>query len=100
MNNRRFLIRLHNMILDNDTGMKVLSREIGKKYQTLMRELNPFDPLAKLGAGDLVLILRVTRDPELVDLILDEAGMLETYRSPRARYGAEKNIISPKGERE
>ena len=38
---------------------------------------------------------RITRDPEIIDLILDEAGMLESYRSPAMRReAAEKNIIA------
>lgn len=95
MNSKRFLIRLHSLVLDSEVGAKMLSREIGKKYQTFMRELNPYDRLAKLGVGDLVLMLRVTRDPEIIDLILDEAGMLESYRSPAMqRDGAAENIIA------
>lgn len=40
---------LHNLVLDNPTPAKVLAKEIGKPYSTLLREINPYDTGAKLG---------------------------------------------------
>ena len=43
-------------------------------YPTMMRELNPYDQSAKLGAETLLEILRVTKDVSVLDFMAKELG--------------------------
>lgn len=53
---------IHSMVLKNDMPTKALADEIGKRYSTLLRELNPKDDGAKLGAETLLKIMQQTGD--------------------------------------
>jgi len=48
---------------------------IGKPYPTLMRELNPYDTGAKLGAETLLAIMQVTGDFGPLRYMAGKAGM-------------------------
>ena len=45
---------IHNLVLDNPVPAKDLAKAIGKPYSTLLREVNPYDTGAKLGAETLL----------------------------------------------
>ncbi|MCM0755743.1 amino acid-binding protein [Desulfovibrio aminophilus] len=49
-------------VLEGGRSAREVAEAIGKPYSTLLRELNPFDIQAKLGAETLLEIMRVTRN--------------------------------------
>lgn len=51
-----------NIVLGSSLPAKVIAERLGKPYPTLMRELNPFDMGAKLGAETLLEIMKITRN--------------------------------------
>jgi len=53
---------IHNLVLDNPVPAKDLAKAIGKPYSTLLREVNPYDAGAKLGAETLLQIMTQTGD--------------------------------------
>ncbi len=61
-------------ILDSGIQAKVVAQKIDKPYSTLMREINPFDPSAKLGAETLLEIMKVTRDIRPLQYMASEMG--------------------------
>lgn len=62
---------------------------IGKPYSTLMRELNPFDTGAKLGAETLLAIVKATGNTEPLEFLARETGCLllpgAARHTPQAR---------------
>jgi len=61
-------------ILDSGIQAKDVAERIGKPYSTLMREINPFDSSAKLGAETLLDIVRVTKDTRPLRFMAAEMG--------------------------
>lgn len=61
-------------ILDSGIQAKVVADKINKPYSTLMREINPFDASAKLGAETLLEIMKVTHDIRPLKFMADEMG--------------------------
>lgn len=59
---------------------KWVAQQIGKPYPTMMRELNPHDHSAKLGADTLLEIMRVTRDVAALEYMASEMGYQLTPR--------------------
>lgn len=53
---------VHTVVLENEMPAKALADEIGKPYSTLLREINPYDKGAKLGAETLLDIMQQTKD--------------------------------------
>ena len=53
---------IHNLVLDNPVPAKDLAKAIGKPYSTLLREVNPYDAGANLGAETLLQIMIQTGD--------------------------------------
>lgn len=53
---------------------KRIAESIGKPYPTMMRELNPYDQSAKLGAETLLEIMRVTRNVAALEFMARELG--------------------------
>lgn len=53
---------------------KWVAQQIGKPYPTMMRELNPHDHSAKLGADTLLEIMRVTHDIAALEYMAHELG--------------------------
>ena len=51
---------VHDLVLESGLGAKNIAAAVGKPYSTLLREVNPFDDGAKLGAETLVDIMKVT----------------------------------------
>lgn len=62
-------------ILDSGIQAKDVAEKIGKPYSTLMREINPFDTSAKLGAETLLDIMRVTKDMRPLQYMASEMGL-------------------------
>ncbi|CCH49979.1 phage regulatory CII family protein [Pseudodesulfovibrio piezophilus] len=61
-------------ILDSGIQAKVVAEKINKPYSTLMREINPFDASAKLGAETLLEIMKVTDDIRPLQFMAMEMG--------------------------
>lgn len=61
-------------ILDSGIQAKVVADKINKPYSTLMREINPFDASAKLGAETLLEIMKVTSDIRPLQFMASEMG--------------------------
>lgn len=53
---------VHNSVLSNPISAREIARAINKPYSTLMRETNPYDAGAKLGADTLLQIMEQTHD--------------------------------------
>ena len=49
-------------VLEGRIPAKVIAKQIGKPYSTLLREMNPYDEKAKLGIETLMEIIRTTGD--------------------------------------
>ena len=65
---------LHNLVLDNPTPAKVLAKEIGKPYSTLLREINPYDTGAKLGVETLLQIMKLTKNVAPLEYMANQLG--------------------------
>jgi hypothetical protein len=61
-------------ILDSGIQAKDVAEKIKKPYSTLMREINPFDVSAKLGAETLLEIMKVTHDIRPLKFMASEMG--------------------------
>ena len=61
-------------ILDSGIQAKDVAEKIKKPYSTLMREINPFDVSAKLGAETLLEIMKVTDDIRPLKFMASEMG--------------------------
>lgn len=64
----------HDAVLSGRVPTKGLARQLGKPYSTLMRELNPFDTHAKLGADTLFDIMRLTGEVDVLRHMAREMG--------------------------
>lgn len=65
---------VHDMVLESGLGAKHIAAAVGKPYSTLLREINPFDDGAKLGAETLVDIMKVTENIQPLQHIAQEFG--------------------------
>ena len=63
---------VHDIVLESGLGAKNIAAAVGKPYSTLLREVNPFDDGAKLGAETLVDIMRVTGNIQPLEHIADK----------------------------
>ena len=61
-------------VLEGGHAARDVAQAIGKPYSTLLRELNPFDGQAKLGAKTLLEIMRVTRDVSPLQAMAEALG--------------------------
>lgn len=65
---------IHNLVLDNPVPAKDLAKAIGKPYSTLLREVNPYDTGAKLGAETLLQIMMQTGDAKPLEYMAGKLG--------------------------
>lgn len=65
---------IHNLVLDNPVPAKDLAKAIGKPYSTLLREVNPYDAGAKLGAETLLQIMMQTGDTKPLEYMAGKLG--------------------------
>jgi hypothetical protein len=66
---------VHEMLIDDRGSAKMIAAQLGKPYPTLMRELNPWDKGAKLGADTLLEIMAITNNYEPLEYIAKNLGM-------------------------
>ena len=62
------------LVLEGDIAAKKLAQTIGKPYSTLLREINPFDSNAKLGAETLLEIMKITSNAAPLEYMAGELG--------------------------
>ena len=67
---------VHDLVLESGLGAKNIAAAVGKPYSTLLREVNPFDDGAKLGAETLVDIMRVTGNIQPLEQIAEQFGYM------------------------
>ncbi len=66
---------VHNYVLDNQMPARDLARALGKPYSTLLRELNPYDSGAKLGAESLFQIMSITGNYKPIEFMAEKLGI-------------------------
>jgi hypothetical protein len=49
---------IQDMVLEGGKPAKLVAQEVGKPYPTLLREINPYDRGAKVGAESLIPLMR------------------------------------------
>lgn len=72
-------------ILEGRKPAKLISKEIGKPYSTMLREANPFDTTAKVGVETLIDIMRATENVAPLRYLADLMGYELTPRKGSAR---------------
>jgi hypothetical protein len=86
-------------VLEGTQPARDVARAIGKPYSTLLRELNPFDGQAKLGAETLLEIMRVTRDFSPLQAMAEALGF-ELVGICAPRGAARPHALRASGRRE
>jgi len=66
--------KMQDVVLEGRVSAKEVCREIKKPYSTLLRELNPFDTHAKLGAETMFEIVKATRNVSVLEFMARELG--------------------------
>lgn len=64
----------HCLVLEAPMSARDLARSVGKPYSTLLREVNPHDAGAKLGAETLLELMRATGDTMPLAYMAKELG--------------------------
>ena len=71
---KAFISSIHELVLDSPLGARQIAQAVGKPYSTLLREVNPYDAGAKLGAETLLKIMKITGNAAPLKLMADEMG--------------------------
>ncbi|MBG0789507.1 MAG: hypothetical protein H0S80_03305 [Desulfovibrionaceae bacterium] len=66
--------KMQDVVLEGRIPAKEVSRVIRKPYSTLLRELNPFDSHAKLGAETMFEIVKATHNVTVLEFMASELG--------------------------
>ena len=66
--------KVQDVVLEGRIPAKEVSRVIKKPYSTLLRELNPFDSHAKLGAETMFEIVKITHNITILEVMARELG--------------------------
>ncbi|KAB1442226.1 phage regulatory CII family protein [Pseudodesulfovibrio senegalensis] len=75
--------KMQDIVLEGKIPAKTVCTRIKKPYSTLLRELNPFDTHAKLGAETMFEIVKVTRNVAVLEFMAEELGYTLQPRTPR-----------------
>lgn len=65
---------VHDLVLESPLGAKNIAQAVGKPYSTLLREVNPYDAGAKLGAETLMNIMKITGNVSPLMYMASEMG--------------------------
>jgi hypothetical protein len=85
--------KMQDIVLEGHIPAKEVSRAIRKPYSTLLRELNPFDAHAKLGAETMFEIVKATHNISVLEFMARELGYTLRPLDPlsqRTRQGGTK----------
>ncbi len=66
---------IHNYVLDSQIPARDLAKALGKPYSTLLREVNPYDSGAKLGAESLFQIMSITGNYKPLEFMAEKLGI-------------------------
>jgi hypothetical protein len=66
--------KVQDMVLEGRIPAKLVCKKIKKPYSTLLRELNPFDAHAKLGAETMFEIVKATHNVSVLEFMARELG--------------------------
>lgn len=69
-----FLELIHEMVLTSDEPAKAVAEKLDKNYTTFMREVNPFDDGAKLGASMLLPLMVVCGSARPLEYLASRLG--------------------------
>ncbi len=69
-----FINTVHDLVLESPLGAKAIAQAVGKPYSTLLREVNPYDAGAKLGAETLLNIMKITGNVTPLKQMASEMG--------------------------
>ena len=72
--NTSFINTVHDLVLESPIGAKAIAQAVGKPYSTLLREVNPYDAGAKLGAETLLSIMKITGNVAPLKQMASEMG--------------------------
>ncbi len=72
--NTTFINTVHDLVLESPIGAKAIAQAVGKPYSTLLREVNPYDAGAKLGAETLLSIMKITGNVAPLKQMASEMG--------------------------
>ena len=81
--NNDLISTIHNLVLESPLGAKAIAQAVGKPYSTLLREVNPYDTGAKLGAETLLHLMKTTGNVSPLKKMASEMG----YRLEPAGLG-------------
>ena len=84
--------KVQDVVLEGRIPAKEVSRVIKKPYSTLLRELNPFDSHAKLGAETMFEIVKVTHNITILEFMAHELGYT---LMPTASVNTRKHTAAP-----
>lgn len=70
-----FSLLIQEVVIQDPVQVQKLARQIGKNYTTLVREANPYDTGAKLGAETLLKIMEVSMDVRPLAYMAKQFGM-------------------------
>lgn len=76
-------------LMNNGEPLKAIASKISKPYPTLLRELNPYDKGAKLGAETLLDLMQVTKDYRPLQYIAEQLGF---HLVPKMEATAERAL--------
>lgn len=84
---RNLTKKMQDVVLEGHVPAKDVCREIKKPYSTLLRELNPFDTHAKLGAETMFEIVKATHNVSILEFMARELGYtlmpVESLKTPK-----------------
>ncbi|UCE05498.1 MAG: phage regulatory CII family protein [bacterium] len=84
---KTFLEIVHDWVLRNNP--KAIAQDIHKSYSTLLREINPDDPGAKLGINDFKVITEITNDFSALDYMERSLGRV-AFEFPKRHINTKK----------
>jgi len=69
-----FIRIVHDLVLESPLGANHIAQAVGKPYSTLLREVNPYDTGAKLGAETFIRLMQVTNDHSPLQHVAEQMG--------------------------
>lgn len=89
--------KMQDVVLEGRIPAKEVSRVIRKPYSTLLRELNPFDSHAKLGAETMFEIVKATHNVAILEFMARELGytLMPLEEEKRRKSKAAANPTGP-----
>ena len=78
-----FMNSIHELVLESPIRARNIAPAVGKPYSTLLREVNPYDSGAKLGAETLLSIMKVTGNISPLEYMVHEMGYRLEPKKPQ-----------------